>query len=241
MSSVAILSGCVDPRFDLDVEKTILKCESISAVEVFPAHKATPTFEDLNKHDMCVVYSFHFFKDPVALGDLLAKYVTCGKGLLIFSMGALIQGSSVKAALSGQIVDGGFVPLAKGPNLTTKSTLGKTILKGHPILENVETFTGGESVSWRVRAIVSNLESSRLVAEWKDTVPLITEARKGSKFGIVVVLNFNAFSKDVSSISWSREDNHAELLISNSCSYILKGVLFRKKKNKGKFSQSNKK
>ncbi|KAJ6245917.1 pep-cterm sorting domain-containing protein [Anaeramoeba flamelloides] len=193
---------------NLDVQHVNISENSTSDVD----------FQMLSKYDVVFFFSNSTIKNNGKIGDMLAKFVENGGGLVVCSCAALTI--DLNGHLTGRIIDEHFLPMKQGEFLENKRLkLGKVALPEHPIMENVKQFDGGNS-SFHVLAKPNNLpHDSTAIAFWEDGNVLISEKQKNPNFGKIVVLNI--FPVSGKSKFWNSKTDGAAM-ICNSVEYVSK-------------------
>ncbi|KAJ6236470.1 pep-cterm sorting domain-containing protein [Anaeramoeba flamelloides] len=175
-------------------------------------------FEMISKHDVIFFFSNSTIKNNDKIGNMLAKFVENGGGLVVCSCAALTI--DLNGHLTGRIIDEHFLPMSQGEFLENKRLkLGKVAMPEHPIMENVKQFDGGNS-SFHVSAKLNNLPNgSTAIAFWEDGNVLISEQQKNPNFGKIVVLNI--FPVSGKTKFWNLKTDGATIMC-NSVEYVSK-------------------
>ncbi|MBX3380031.1 MAG: hypothetical protein KF805_08035 [Phycisphaeraceae bacterium] len=170
-AAAALNNSIVDPRFT-DPRNKILSIGVFSAVDLYDANLATPTLAELQKYDVVLTWNNVSYKDPVALGNVLADYADWGGGVVV-AMFASSGGSMGIQPLQGRWQTGGYqlIDSQGGRIRDTNATLGPTAYPNHPILGLVTSFDGG-AISFRPASTALPAHAV-LVAQWSDGKPLV--------------------------------------------------------------------
>ncbi|KAJ6239193.1 btb/poz domain-containing protein [Anaeramoeba flamelloides] len=196
-----------------------IKSKGIRKVEFINVHDRTPTFQEIKNFDSIFVFSYNNFQDSVVIGDLLAKFVESGKGVVICSVNSLILG--YKNEIKGRILD--FLPIGKGKAIVNKrSKIGKIFYPNHPIMKNVKSFDGGICsfhIQSNLTKSINDDELLLVIANYDDGNALITLRQKKPWFGVLVVLNFLPIS-DKKGEDFFLPSTDGDKIIANSVKFV---------------------
>ncbi|KAJ3442327.1 btb/poz domain-containing [Anaeramoeba flamelloides] len=201
-----------------DVKKSI-QSTGIDNVDFFNLIKGLPTFEELKKYDaIFVFFSDHHLPDTESIGDLLAKYVKDGGGIVLGGFTALLRDQDF--CLKGKIIDEGFLPVVNNEEIIGKRVhLGEKCIENHPVLKNVESYDGG-NFSWHVN-IKEVTTGSRLIAKYDDNTVFVSSKKKCPSMGTVVVLNMFPISDGITfSGNMFLTDFDGRTLIANALEFV---------------------
>lgn len=139
-----------------------------------------PTQACLSTYNSILFYSYHGY-DQMEMGNRLSQYVDDGGGVVVACYSNCGRGNRIL----GRWNDQGYDPTREGFTLRSKNlTLGQIIEPMHPIMKDVSSLDGGEQSSRSNGPL--HLEA-RLIAQWSDGLPLVSELRKSS--GVIIGLN----------------------------------------------------
>ncbi|KAJ3451251.1 btb/poz domain-containing [Anaeramoeba flamelloides] len=199
-----------------DVSKSI-KDFGILYVDILKAHKKTPSYETIKGYDVIVVYSWSKFDSQHKVGDMLARFVEDGGGLVISTYYSLVEDNL--ANIDGRIVNDHFLPISTSTEIRNQpAQLGDVLRPNHPIMNGVKKFDGGEK---SLRISTKSVENGGvIIAKWSDGTILAASKQRNCSYGRVVVLNFCFVSDNVYSDGdfWNPNTDGATL-IGNSISY----------------------
>jgi hypothetical protein len=156
-----------------------------------------------------LVWSDYGFNNANELGNNLADYVDAGGGVVcaMFTVGSV--------SLSGRFHAENYWAIYPESNSSGYATLGTVYDNNHPILDNVESFNGGNS-SWRPSTFGISDGATR-VADWSDGKPLI--ATKQINGVNRADLGLFPPSSDISSSFWD-SNTDGDLLMANSLLWV---------------------
>ncbi|KAJ6226166.1 btb/poz domain-containing protein [Anaeramoeba flamelloides] len=202
-----------------DMKKSILYNNNIGCVHTFFANVATPNYNYLKEYDSIFLFSSIIsFHDPKKLGNMLAKFVDNGGGLVMSTYRCLFEKPKKYkgAELMGRIVTKGYLPINKGVLKDKRSSLGEILIKNHPLIKDIKKFDGGllsyriqfnensliKNSNFQCQTGMNNLNKpannfSIIVAKWSDGNPLIFYNYSPNKKGKIVYLNLWPISGDV--------------------------------------------
>ena len=157
--------------------------ESISGVTTVNVSALTPKLEELKAFDAVIVYSNYAYWDNQALGDVMAEYAELGGGVVTMNGENILFANSENWSLGGKWRSEGYSLFKIESQYSRKSMgLGKVSIPAHPLLMEVNSFSGTFRISH------SELQQhTSLVASWEDGSPLVTV--RDDK-GTIVDLNF---------------------------------------------------
>ena len=164
--------GLTNPRFT-DPKNKLGGTQLFSVVNLYDAALGTPTLAELQQYDIVFTWSNVGYKDPVAMGNVLADYTDWGGGVVAALFATSNSDTTPDARLGGRWQSGGYPLIDNTGTVTsgTQATLGTVSYPNHPAMDQVATFDGG-SISFRPTSTLlpSNAVS---VARWSDGKPLI--------------------------------------------------------------------
>ncbi|KAJ3447370.1 btb/poz domain-containing protein [Anaeramoeba flamelloides] len=201
-----------------DVMRSI-KSTGISHVSEINLCEKTPSFFELKKYDVVVVYSLGEFRSPTKAGNALADFVDNGGGLIIFSINCLRSDVNDNRELKGRITENDYLPIKKGKeDYTGRRKLGKIYEKKHHIMNEVKSFDGGSN-SWHI-ASKKVTKGSKIITRYDNGNVMIAEKSMKNK-GKVVVLNFFPVSDSVrNSDEYWKTNTDGHKIIANSVEYV---------------------
>ncbi|KAJ6236758.1 btb (poz) domain-containing 2a-related [Anaeramoeba flamelloides] len=224
-----------------DIKKSICLNQQNLKLDLINSH--TPTYQEINSYDCIFVYTGINtpFNSPELIGDVLSKFVDDGGGVVICSYRALEndEENNHQSEIMGKFATN-YLPFEKGA-LATKEThkLGELHMPKHPILENVESFSGG-TFSYRIQTQMIKLDTKNskqteqenshlnnqqilLIASWDDGNPLIALRKNSPEHGIVIALNLypisNKHSRPKKNKFWDSKTD-GKRIISNSILFV---------------------
>ncbi|KAJ3425872.1 btb (poz) domain-containing 2a-related [Anaeramoeba flamelloides] len=127
-------------------------------VNIFDAYKYQLNYSLLEQFDAVFVYSIAPWRNDVHVGDLLAKYLINGGGVVICAPFCLKSNETKNdpVELKGRISEPDVLPMAKGKLGDFKiSKLEKILRRKHPIMKGVNSFVGGK---YSYRIIPQNID-----------------------------------------------------------------------------------
>lgn len=188
-------------------------------IDIFEGSSGTPTAEQLSNYKGVLFYSNRAFRDPNALGDLLANFVDQGGGVvqMTFSFWA------TSIPIGGRFRSQNYDLWTPGQQAQPGGlTLGTIMDPGHPIMAGVRTFRGGSSYHNTVGAMRASAE---LIANWSNGQPLVG-VDTTTKPGRIVGLNFFPPSSTYSATFWDATTDGA-ILMANALNFAMSAVQFR--------------
>ena len=185
----------------------------------------TPTLDELRQYHGVLVFSDQPLVDPTGLGDRLYSYVSSGGGLVL-AAGAFSSDTGVR----GQLRTAGLVPVddqpvtarqGNTPILPTSDAAWLPGDPGHPTMQGVNTFDGGDA---SFHATVTPADGALVTAVWDedgdgvaepdgdDIAAVVLAERMPSEGGRVAVANLYPLSERVVPISWTEASDGGRLL-----------------------------
>ncbi|KAJ3434888.1 btb/poz domain-containing [Anaeramoeba flamelloides] len=199
---------------------TSIKSGGVKKVEVINLVNQNIIWRQLKKYDVIFIFSLNKFKNPTNVGNLLAKFVKDGGGVVISSVFALKNEKSL-VEIQGKIVGEQLIPIQKTSIIFgQQSRLGRILNPNHPIMRNVQRFEGGK-YSDRCSTF-SVVNEAKKIALWEDGRILVAELRKKSVYGLVVVLNFYPVSDKIEGMDsdfWDHKSD-GQKIIANAIHYV---------------------
>ncbi len=181
-------------------------------VDTFNAYFGTPTLEQLLRYQTVLVWSFHDFDDPDALGDVIAAYVDHGGGVVVTLYCSNRTGSRF---LGGDFDSQGLLPIFRENSTGVDAELGTFNIPSHPVAQGVNTVANsGTSGLWDGMVTGNGTQ----IAEWDNGWPLVVE-NTGNADGQVMFLNMPAFDSNVSVWSFDPSTDAARLM-ANAVTYV---------------------
>jgi len=170
-AAAALTNSIQDPRFT-DPRNKLFGTGYFSAIDLYDANLDTPTLAELQQYDIVFTWNNVDYKDPVAMGNVLADYTDWGGGVVV-AMFASTGGSIGVAPPQGRWQTGGY-PLINplgGRIRDSQATLGTVEYPNHPIMGLVASFNGGP-ISFRPASTALPANAVQ-IAQWSDGKPLI--------------------------------------------------------------------
>ena len=194
-----------------DVQAKIAATGRISGnIDMFDTSSGTPTAALLAGYGAVLTFTDAVYQDATLMGNRLADYVDAGGGVVqaTFSWHTLLP-------LAGRWQSGGYSPLTyAGQALQTELFIGTRHLPWHPVLRDVNTFSGGPSSFHNTVVLAAGATT---IADWTNGAPLVVEmggfARK------IIGLNFYPPSSDARGDFW-RSSTDGDLLLANALAYV---------------------
>jgi hypothetical protein len=171
---ILIVQGDCEPPAKLQAQ--IAAFPDVVAVDIFDACEGTPTLAQLTPYDMVVTMDNSGYKDPVALGDVLADYVDTGGVVFEYA-----YDSEDSLAPKGRFAEAGYMPFIPGGNPNKPVTLGEFDASS-PLMQGVTTLVTEDNTEPTLAP------GATLVAKWSDGRDLL--AYKGR------VISASAFVSD---------------------------------------------
>ncbi|KAJ3447959.1 btb/poz domain-containing [Anaeramoeba flamelloides] len=215
-----LLASPIKEASNNNVKKSLLSngIHNIETINVSETdQKKSLSYSDIKNFDAIFFYTNSLMKEPENVGNLLARFVEDGGGLVVCSCGAMAD--EFAGQLNGRIIDEPFLPVCKRQFLEKKHLkLGHITEPNHPIMKSVSIFNGGRA-SYHIDARTVE-HGSKVIAFWSDHTILIAEKQRSRTFGKVIVLNL--FPVSGKSKFWNQKTDGARL-ISNSVEYVVTG------------------
>lgn len=210
-ASVLILGAPAQAGALADVQSKVAATGVVSGVvDVFNVATGTPTLAKLQEYSAVLVFSDAKYLNASSLGNILADYVDAGGGVVEAGLSHATVGLR---GLSGRFVTGNYDVFNSSTSQNTCGSLGAIADAGNPMLQGVDSFSGGDSaICYRITAKTGATN----VAYWTNGVPLL--GYRADHNGIVVGLNMNPVSGDVFGGLWDTHTDGA-LLIANSLAF----------------------
>ncbi len=196
-----------------DPQAKLMSTGQFNSVSIMNAATSTPTLAQLQAFDAVMTWSNVNYQDATALGNVLADYVDGGGGVVV----AVFANATATTARvpGGRWQTGGYEIIdAPGPSASGAATLGNVLVPGHPIMQGVNTFSGGTS-SFRPSTNLVTPGSTR-IAEWSDGRTLVAVGASPLR----VDLGFYPPSNAVSSTWWDQNTDGARLM-ANALTYTI--------------------
>ncbi|MBS0187947.1 MAG: hypothetical protein JSS51_07750 [Planctomycetes bacterium] len=173
-AAASLANSTADPRFT-DPRNKLVGTGYFSAIDLYDANLSTPTLAELQKYDVVFTWSNVEYKDPVAMGNVLADYTDWGGGVVVAMFAA--AGQTV-TPLGGRWATGGYrlIDPLGGVTSGTPATLGTATYPNHAILNMVTSLDGG-LLSFRPTSTALPADGV-LVTSWSDGKPLIATSTK---------------------------------------------------------------
>ncbi len=195
-----------------DVQAKLQGTGRYGAVELFDAGSSTPVLGDLTPYDAVFLVSDGGWSSPTLLGDVVADYADQGGGVVTGVFSHHGPGSGLR--LQGRFDTGGYHALEGTGQSGTNDAGLFPIMPTHPILKDVNSFSGGTCC----RNDVSLGAEATLIAEWDDGMPLVAVSQtNGSR---VAALNFYPPSSDIRGDFWDATTD-GDLLMANAIDWAI--------------------
>jgi hypothetical protein len=196
-----------------DPQAKLMSTGQFNSVTIINAASSTPTLAQLQAFDAVMTWSNVNYQDNVALGNVMADYVDAGGGVVV----AVFANATTNASrvLGGRWETGGYEIIdAPGASASGAASLGSILVPGHPIMQGVNTFSGGTS-SFRPSTTAVTPGSMR-IAEWSDGRTLVATGANPRRAD----LGFYPPSNAVSSTWWDQNTDGARLM-ANALTYTV--------------------
>jgi len=227
-----------------NLKTKLFNTNKFNSVDIFDAQNGTPTLTNLLNYDAVLVTSNFSYADPVGLGNVIADYIDAGGGVVnsLYSENSprelIVPGwgdNGINLDLSSRFYTKNYnlfsiLPYTWG----SPQNLGfKKNISSHPILNGVNTFSGGEA-SYTSVGIPTLTSGSSVIASWSNDWPLvIVNDDIGLSHVKRVDLNFYAIvisdGIDRSGDGWFNggwdASSNGALLIANSLLYVSNGLV----------------
>jgi hypothetical protein len=164
--NVGLIAAENTVAYTSDVQSKLLATGRFASVTVVNAATVTPTVTELAVFNAIMVWSNNQYLSAQTLGNNLADYVDRG-GNVVLAMFDMYPPYN----LTGRWESGQYYIISRSTVRTGTASLGTISQPGHPIMNNVATFSGGSS---SFRPSSSTLTAgATLVASWSDGIPLV--------------------------------------------------------------------
>ena len=173
-------------------------------VDVFNVAGDTPTLALLSAYDSVLVFSDARYASGTLLGNVLADYVDAGGGVV---EAAFSNYSGPLGGLAGRFVTQNYDVYTTAFGLPPWGARGATTLAASPLLDGVDSFSGGASAYCNR---VNLKAGTTLVASWSNGEELL--AYRLDHNAPVVGLNMYPVSGDVRSDFWDTSTDGARLM-----------------------------
>ncbi|KAJ3449197.1 btb/poz domain-containing [Anaeramoeba flamelloides] len=242
---VLLLAACRRGDNRINFIKQSIMSTGISNVTVQRVNESTPSYEEMLQYNAVVLRNrrAEILRNSDRLGDQLAKFVQTGRGLVVFAINTLIDSSSDR--INGKIREEGYIPLKSAERIEKdQRELGEVLIPEHEIMVGVESF---RTKDYTHVIGTHNINGGKIIANWTNGYPLITEKIKDEGCGPVVCLNFHPISTQITNDcgkAWLQETDGSKI-IANSVSYVasyyLQKISLEKKKKLKKEKEENEK
>ncbi|MGH7245020.1 MAG: hypothetical protein ACREJD_16515 [Phycisphaerales bacterium] len=171
-AAASLNNSILDSRFT-DPRNKLVGTQNFSAIDLYDANISTPTLAQLQQYDIVFTWSNVEYKDPEAMGNVLADYTDWGGGVVAALFATGNSDLTPGARLAGRWQTGGYPLIDNTGGVTSSSlaALGTTIYPNHPMFNLVTTFDGG-ALSFRPTSTVLPSDAVQ-VAQWTDGKPLV--------------------------------------------------------------------
>ncbi|MBZ0266417.1 carboxypeptidase regulatory-like domain-containing protein [bacterium] len=206
-----LVYAATDPNtHGVDVVAKLEGTELFESVTILDARNVVASLEELMEFDAVLSWSDWGYVDPTAIGNVFADYVDEGYGVVtaIFETGDLRLGGRWQA-------EEYFAFPVSWVNWGPPETLGEVFDPGHPIMDGVETFDGGEA-SFR-QDTNQIVEGATRIADWTDGRCLVA-TREDLDAGYTVSLGMFPPSSDVYFSGWIAGTD-GDLLMANALAF----------------------
>lgn len=179
-------------------------------VDTFLLGSGTPSVAQMQEYDAVMVFTDSGAQNADLLGNNLADYVDLGGGVVqaTFSWHDAIP-------IGGRWRSDGYSPLTYGAQSQgTEFFIGTRHIPGHPILADVNSFSGGTS---SFHNTVDVAPGGTAIADWTNGRPLVAEMT--GFVGGIAGLNFYPPSSDARADFW-RTSTDGDLLMANALVYV---------------------
>jgi hypothetical protein len=189
---------------------------AVDIINVTTTGGGTPTLAQLLQYDALLCYTNSTPADNNAWGDVLADYVDAGGGVVVsvFANSTLTAGRNI----GGRWQTGYEVVLDQGGTTSNAGAgLGNVLVPGHPAMNGVTAFTGGNLGS---RPTSTALEvGAFVVAEWTDGKILVAQGANPRR----IDLGFYPPQASCSQSGWA---TGGDLLMANALLAVAGGAQF---------------
>ncbi len=203
-----LICGAAYAGWLADIQQKLLGTGQFTKVDVVDVRNTTPALADLEAFDAVLVFRDTDYKDPTALGNVMADYVDAGGGVVcMMSEVGLDEGYGDMMQGRWNIEQYYVIPRG-GHEVGPPAILGRVYDSAHPIMQGVSVFDGGSS-SYRPSTFDIAPGAIR-VADWSDGRPLVATEIVG---GVQRVdLGFSPLSSDIIDGSWNASTDGARLM-----------------------------
>lgn len=170
-------------------------------------NSVTPSLAELQAFDVVLVFTNSTPQNNVLLGDVLADYVDGGGGVVLAMF-------AMRASLATRTIEGRFlndnyycITRTVGTTTTGSATLGTVYVPSSPILNGVDSFSGG---SQSFRSPAGPTPNTTRIADWSTGQILIAERNDLS--GGRIDLGFFPVSEAAAAGSWLPGSGGEQLL-----------------------------
>ena len=163
---VLLVAGNMPASYYQDVQAKQLATTAFAAVEVFLASQGTPTLAQLQQYDVIFIFTDGGgFKDPVALGNVVADYYDVG--------GRVVLGTFANASIpiTGRFgtVANGYALITPGSQESPNDKLGQIVEPNSPLATGVTAF----AMTGAYRSPGALVNGGIAVIKWASGAPLI--------------------------------------------------------------------
>ena len=208
--SIGVLGAESSTSYLVDVQNKLISTGKFGSVTYINVGNVTPTLAELQAFDAVIVWTDADFDNTSLLGDRMADYVDGGGGVV----NAMFEVSNYSSThyLQGRWFTDGYYILTKGSFSTSVSYLGTIVDPTHPIMQNINTFTG------KFRPSTTTIPTNaNLIARWSDGKTLVitdeTFAQNRVELGMWPVSN------SVATGGWTSGTDGA-LLMANALEWV---------------------
>ncbi len=201
-------------KYAMDVRNKLLSTGIFNSITLLMEYYGTPTVAQLQSFDAVMVWSWGAsFLNPETLGNNLADYIDSGGGVVMsYYTGQPAQYGGI---VKGRFSDENYWVIAPSIGKGTQAFLGKIYQSDHPIMRNVHSFNGGNSLRYTGGIV----EGGARIADWSDGTPLIAEKTINGVSRID--LGFYPPSSTAYQYGWVDTTDGA-LIIANALKYVAK-------------------
>jgi hypothetical protein len=220
--SAASTSVSTALAINLDTQAKLQSTGFFEVVDILDiaVHAAyTPTLTELLAYDAILTFSNGTYADATLLGNTLADYVDAGGGVVVANYAVSSTGTGRR--IEGRWRIGGdyeIIRSGSGSAPLGQHGLGAILIPGHPILQNVTSFLGGESSARPNGTALS--PHGQLVAEWTDGRVLIAVS---TQFPGRVDLGMFPPSSDTGNPGRWTASTDGHLIMGNALMYTIQG------------------
>ena len=203
--SVALFAAA-DPTWIAEVQNKISASGAFGQVATLPESgfsPDTPSLVELQQYSAVYVWSDSSFKDPDAVGNVLADYIDGGGRVVASAFTAFSAGHG--QGISGRFASGNYLPTTTGSFTNGQEETLLKDLPDNPLLAGVASFDGG-TASYHNNGLTVK-SGSTLVAHWTDGEPLVVYR------GSVAELNFYPPSDNSRADFWKSSTDGTRLMV----------------------------